>query len=158
MWLMWGLHDSQSPHTIVPHLVATLIYLSHNYYYFIWDDRSTLNFRSPHWAFACQMESHSECPVHTLTSMLTSCCIIIFDASPTWKQHGFNIYLCLNRIATVILRFQLSIPNTQYWFNTNSATLARNWNIGYSIVCYVKYLVLARYACQNGFFSLFLSI
>ena len=28
--------------TIVPYLVATLIYLSQNYLYYIWDDRSHL--------------------------------------------------------------------------------------------------------------------
>ena len=62
--------------------------------------------------------------------------ITIRDASPTLKQHWFNV-LCLKRIATVILtvafkRFQLSISNTQYWLNTGqlSATLARIWNIG----------------------------
>ena len=73
---------------------------------------------------------------HWLVSLLTWCCITIRDASPTLKQHWFNV-LCLNRIATVILivsfkRFHLSIPNTQYWLDTDplSATLARNWNIG----------------------------
>ena len=91
----------------------------------------TSNFRSPHWDFALlnryifvyQIESHSECQyTHRLVSLLTYCCITIRDASPTLKQHWFNV-LCLNRIATVILivafkRFQLCIPNTQYWFNT----------------------------------------
>ena len=35
-----GSHDSQSPPTLVPHLVATLIYLSQNYSYYIRDDSS----------------------------------------------------------------------------------------------------------------------
>ena len=102
------------------------------------------NFISPHWAFAilnryifvCLMESHSGCTVHTLTCLSVDlCCITIRDASPTLKQHWFNV-LRLKRIATVILfvafeRFQLSIRNTQYWFKTGppSATLAQNWNI-----------------------------
>ena len=102
-----------------------------------WNFRlQTSNFRSPHWAFAlvnryifvCRMESHSECPVHTLTCLFVALyCITIPDVSPKSKQHCFN-FLCLNRIATVIFRFQLFIPNTQYWFNTGplSATLARN--------------------------------
>ena len=42
-----GSHDSQSPHTpyketLVPHLVATLIYLSQNYSYYVRGDRSPL--------------------------------------------------------------------------------------------------------------------
>ena len=39
-----GSHDSQSPHikTLVPHLVATLIYLSQIYSYYIRGDRSPL--------------------------------------------------------------------------------------------------------------------
>ena len=54
----------------------------------------------------------------------------IRDASPILKQHLLNV-LCLNRIASVILKLQLSIPNTQYWFNTGplTATLAQNWKI-----------------------------
>ena len=37
-----GSHDGQSPHIRVPHLVATLIYLSHNYSYHIRGIRSSL--------------------------------------------------------------------------------------------------------------------
>ena len=45
--LRWS-HDSQSPHkeTLVPHLVATLIYLSQKYSYYIRGDRSPLSMYS----------------------------------------------------------------------------------------------------------------
>ena len=97
-----------------------------------WSPLSFLN----RYIFVCLMESHSGCTVHTLTCLSVDlCCITIRDASPALKQHWFNV-LRLKRIATVFLfvafeRFQLSIPNTQYWFNTGppSATPAQNWNI-----------------------------
>ena len=93
-----------------------------------WNFRlQTLNFRSPHWAYALlnryifvfQMESHSVCPVHTSTCVSVDLMLYHYPRrQPNKKKHWFNV-LCLYRIATVILikafqRFQPSIPNTQY--------------------------------------------
>ena len=58
----------------------------------------TLNFRSPHLAFAllnryiyifvCQMESHSGCLVHKLTCLSVDLMFYHYrDTSPTLKQH-----------------------------------------------------------------------
>ena len=74
---------------------------------------------------------------HILTEFMdaqrrTALIFVTQDVGCALIQHCFKV-LCLNKIATVILivafkRFQLSIPNTQYWFNTGplSGTLAQN--------------------------------
>ena len=103
------------------------------------------NYRSPHWAFAvlnryifvCQMESYSGCTVHTLTCLSVD---LMFYHNPrrspnikttliqrlVFKKNCNCYFICS------IWKVSMSLPNTQYWFNTGppSATLARNWNIG----------------------------
>ena len=70
--LIWrGWHDSQSPtpykETLVPHLVATLIYLSQNYSYYIRGDRSPLKSKNH-----IQITTHHEMHIMNLMELLNS--------------------------------------------------------------------------------------
>ena len=93
--------------------------------------------------FFCQIKSHLECQsTHCLVSLLYQGCITIRNASPTLKQHCFNC-LCLNKtdIFIVALKtFQLSIPNTQYWYTSGPLflTLARHVHQCTSIGSYYR--------------------